>query len=94
MSETKAKLQNGLSVSQIEEHLRNAAQLLGADKIPSKWSDVLKIMESAGYSSPKHYKVCVSTTHLILLKSKKQHPTKTDCLGLGFRDWFCSKCLL
>ena len=36
------------SLSQIEEHLRNAAQLLGADKIPSKWIDVLKIMESAG----------------------------------------------
>ena len=103
MREAQAKLKNGLSVSQIEEHLKNAAQLLGGEKIPSKWCDVLKIMESAGYSSPTHYKVCVSPTHSFLLKSKKQHPTcpvcnkswedclDYYCLGLGFRDWFCSK---
>ena len=42
MKEAKAKLESGLSVPEIEEHLRNAATLLGEDKLPSKWTDVLE----------------------------------------------------
>ena len=103
MKEAKAKLQSGLSVQEIEEHLRNAAQLLGDDVIPSKWTDVLKVMENAGYKAPQHYKVCVSSSHSFLLKSKKIHPicptcgkTWSDCLdyyclGLDFCNWFSSR---
>ena len=37
MREAKAKLEHGSSVSEIEEHLRNAAALIGGEAIPTKW---------------------------------------------------------
>ena len=41
LQETKLKLERGHSISDIEQHLRNAATLIGGDQIPITWSEVL-----------------------------------------------------
>ena len=100
LQETKLKLERGHSVSDIEQHLRNAATLVGGNQIPSTWPEVLKLMKTLGYSEPRHYKVCVSTTHSVLLQRhrdcpicRKQWQNCIDyyCLGLHFCDWFATE---
>ena len=57
--EVKSKLDHGHSISTTEEHLQNAAELLGSGQIPTKWSAVIRYLKSLGYKDPRHYKVCV-----------------------------------
>lgn len=42
MKELKLKLDRGHSITDIEEHLKNAADLVGGEQIPTSWSSVLK----------------------------------------------------
>lgn len=77
MKEVKIKLERGHSVSDIEEHLSNAAELTGGKQIPTSWPNVLKLMKLLGYTNPQHYKVCAARDHSFLLKSSKQHPSGT-----------------
>ena len=98
--EVTTKLMRGHSRAAIEEHLANAAKLVGDDVIPLKWCDVLKVLKSLGYENPQHFKVCVSASHSELLKSKVVSPCCRKCkrswdacidyycLGLNFKDWF------
>lgn len=98
MKEVRTKLTHGLSVSTNEDHLQNAAALLGEQAIPTKWNDVVCFMKAIGYTEPRHYKVCLAQDHSVLLES-----TDTACnvcsklasqcidyyvLGLNFREWF------
>ena len=71
LHEVKLKLDHGHSISVTEDHLRNAATLIGGCQIPTKWSEVLKLMKSLGYRDPKHFKVCVTQDHSCLLENKK-----------------------
>ena len=66
-------------MSEIEEHLRNAAALKGGEAIPTKWDGVLKVMRELGYSCPQHFKVCVSSTHSFLLRNKQIHSACPIC---------------
>ena len=68
LQETKLKLEWGHSVSDIKQHLRNATTVFGGNQIPITRPEVLKLMKMLGYSEPRHYKVCVSTTHSVLLQ--------------------------
>ena len=72
LKEVKIKLERGHSVSDIEDHLSNAAELTGGKQIPTSWPNVLKLMKLLGYTNPQHYKVCTARDHSYLLKSK--HP--------------------
>ena len=100
LNEVKLKLDHGHSISVTEDHLQNAATLIGGCQIPTKWSEVLKLMKSLGYRDPKHFKVCITQDHSCLLENKKTHPCCPKCrtpwsrcidyycMGLNFRDWF------
>ena len=46
-------------------------------------ADVLNVMVNAGYRAPQHYKVCVSSSHSFLLKSKAIHPVCPTCGKTG-----------
>ena len=72
--ELKTKLIRGHSRAALEEHLQNASKLIGCNTIPTKWCEVLKLLKSLGYKNPCHYKVCVTQTHSVLLKSKTSCP--------------------
>ena len=48
MKELKLKLDQGHSVTDIEEHLKNAADLIGGERIPTAWSNVLKLLKKFG----------------------------------------------
>lgn len=103
LNEVKLKLEHGHSISVAEDHLRNAADMLGGHQIPTKWTEVLSLMKRLGYNDPKHYKVCASPDHSCLLpdhdttsgcpKCKKPWSECIDyyCLGLNFRDWFLTE---
>jgi len=89
----------GNSISDIEQHLRNASTLVRGKQIPTMWPEVLMLMNTLGYSRPQHYKVCVSTTYFCCeAKRHKVHAQYvensgkialiTTCLGLHFCDWF------
>ena len=103
MKELKLKLDRGHSVTDIEEHLKNAADLIGGEKIPTAWLNVLKLLKKLGYTNPYHYKVCASHDHSFLLGSREEHPTcgvcgkrwqdciDYYCLGLNFMDWFATE---
>lgn len=100
LKELRLKLQYGNSQTEFEQHLRNASGFFGPG-LPSKWSEVLKLLREIGYRDPKHYKVCVGHNHSVLLheKSKECHvcsSPRTSCidyyvLGLHFEDWFCTQ---
>ena len=66
MKELKLKLDHGHSITDIEEHLKNAADLVG-EQIPTAWSNVLKLLKKLGYTNPYHYKVCACMHHMIIL---------------------------
>ena len=96
---TKAKF--GYSQSQLEEHLKNAAKLLGEDRLIQSYQAVLRLLKSLGYRDPKHYKVCIGEDgHSFLLKDRSRNPHCPICskawdtcidyyvLGLRFEDWF------
>lgn len=59
LKEVKLKLDHGHSIAATEEHLKNAAELLGSGRTPTKWNAVIHYLKSLGYKDPKHYKVCV-----------------------------------
>ena len=98
MKKLKLKLDRDHSVTDIEEHLKNAADLVGGKQIPTTWSNVLKLLKKLGYTNPYHYKVCASHDHSFLLRSREEHPTcgvcgkqwqdciDYYCLGLNFMD--------
>ena len=103
LKEVKLKLDRGHSVTDIEDHLKNTASLVGGTQIPTTWTDVLKMMKKLGYTNPRHYRVCAAHDHSFLLKSKDENPTcricrkqwndciDYYCLGLNFRDWFATE---
>ena len=97
LKEVKLKLDHGHSIAATEEHLKNAAELLGSGRIPTKWNAVIRYLKSLGYKDPKHYKVCVSNDHSCLLKTEQLScricsKPSVECLdyvlGLNFKDWF------
>lgn len=103
LNEVRLKLEHGHSISVTEDHLRNTADMLGGNQIPTKWNEVLRLMKTLGYCNPQHYKVCASQDHSFLLTDKATYPKcpKCDkpwcecidyyCLGLNFRDWFLTE---
>lgn len=103
LQEAKLKLERGHSISDIEQHLGNASTLVGGNQIPTTWPEVLKLMNTLGYSRPQHYKVCVSTTHSFLLRGRETHSARPICgkrwqdcidyycLSLHFCDWFATE---
>lgn len=101
VKEVGIKLKYGHSQSEIEEHLKNATSIVESSiPIPTKWNEVLKLLKKLGYKDPKHYKVCASEDHSVILRNAAEHchicskPCKSCIdyyvLGLHFEDWFCT----
>ena len=98
LKQVKRKLENGLSQSVGEGILSDLASLLDNDLIPTKWSEVMKLLRKLGYSNPRHFKVCCGSDHSFLLRDEitnclRCNKPRNDCidyyvLGLGFEDWF------
>ena len=91
LQEAKLKLERGHSISDIGQHLRNASTLVSGNQIPTTWPEVLKLMNTLGYSRPQHYKVCVSTTHSFLLRGRETHSACPIC-GKRWQhciDYYC-----
>ena len=70
LKQVKRKLENGLSQSVSEGILSDLASLLDNDLIPTKWSEVMKLLRKLGYSNPRHFKVCCGSDHSILLRDE------------------------
>ena len=62
LKEVKVKLEHGHSIATTEEHLKNAAELLGNGQISTKWSSVIHYLKSLGYKDTKHCSVCLVIT--------------------------------
>lgn len=62
VSALKSKLIYGHSQAEIEHQLNDAATFL-CPSVPTKWSDVKKMLKKLGYIRPKHYKVCCRLNH-------------------------------
>ena len=100
LSELKCKLIYGHSQAEIEHHLKNAASFL-CPSIPTKWSDIKKLLKKLSYSNPKHYKICCQGDHSSLLKGDDLACAICKCpcnkcidyyvLGLSFDDWFLTQ---
>ncbi len=54
LKKVKLKLDHGHSISVTEDHLRNTADMIGGNELPTKWSEVLSLMKTLGYRDPKH----------------------------------------
>ena len=79
---TKAKF--GYSQSQLEEHLKNAAKLLGEDRLIQSYQAVPLLLKFVGYRDPKHYNGCVGEDgHSFLRKDRSRTLTVPSVVRLG-----------